>query len=215
MSEIITTYMLTEPDQPMPMDRDDFYNEQVEVYKKTGKPTRAIEIVQLLLFAPQKEIILQKRSKRKMHNPNMLDKSIGGHITFGDTPNFTILAETLQELEVPSLLLSNKEDFAKTYKLLKDYINKQCLIQYIDSRTYNSKKIINKEEVRIANKYNFYLGIYAGSIRPADRESSGVVFYDMPDLEEDMAEAPNLFTEDLKFFLNKYRKEIREFLDKF
>ena len=215
MSEIITTYLLKDPDQKMPMDRDDFYNEQIRIFKETGKPTRAIEVVQLLLFTPEKEIILQKRSKRKNHNPGMMDKSIGGHVTFGDTPNFTILAESIQELEVPAMLLTDEEDFIKTYKLLGDYLNRQCLVQHVDSRIYNSEKFINKKEIQIANKYHFYLGVYAGAIRPADREASGVIFYSLPDLKEEIEENPNLFTKDLKFFLTKYDKQIQQFLDKF
>jgi len=65
MSEIITTYLLKNPDQKMPMDRDDFYDEQIKVFKETGKPTRAVEIMDTMLFTPDKEIILQKRSHTK------------------------------------------------------------------------------------------------------------------------------------------------------
>ncbi len=36
MLEIVTTYLLTDLDQPMPMSREEFYEEQIEVFKKTG-----------------------------------------------------------------------------------------------------------------------------------------------------------------------------------
>ena len=62
MSEIIPTYLLTDPDQVMPMDRGEFYDEQEKVFHETGKATRATEIVDILLFNSRKEEIIQKRS---------------------------------------------------------------------------------------------------------------------------------------------------------
>ena len=194
------------------MDRDGFYNEQLEIFKETGKPTRAVEVVQTLLFSPDGEILLQKRSRRKNHNPGMLDKTMGGHITFGDSSNYTVMAETLQELEVPSFVLPNEEDFKKTFKLLRDYTNTSAIVQFVDSKVYNSKKIMNKELVEIANKYYFYLGVYNGSIRPSDKEAAGVLFYNYDIFLEEMAEEPESFTHDLRFFINKYSTKIKQFL---
>lgn len=212
MSEIVTTYLLTDLDQPVPMGREEFYEEQIRIFKKTGKPTRAMEVIQILLFTPDKDIILQKRSKFKNHNPSKIDKTIGGHITFGDTPTFTVMAETLQEMQVASFVLQTEDDFKRTYHLLKKHIGNSALIQFIDSRTYASEKIINKETVKIANRYHFYLGVYTGSIKPADREAAGILYYDYPTLQEEIAENPELFTADLKFFLDKYSAKIDAFL---
>lgn len=212
MSEIITTYKLDDLEQPIPMDRDEFYSSQIEVFKKTGKPTRAVEVVQLLLFTPDKQLILQKRSKTKDHNPKMLDKSLGGHIKFGDSAYYTLMLETLQELNVPAFVVPTEDDFKKTYKLLDNYINSSALIQFVDCRTYNSEKIIHGEQVKIGNKYNFYLGVYNGALKPSDREASGMIFVEYNDLLDEIKEAPNLYTEDFKFFLNKYQDKIERFL---
>lgn len=214
MSEIVTTYLLSDLDQPMPMGRQEFYEEQIRIFKTTGKPTRAIEIVQILLFTPDKDIILQKRSKHKNHNPSKIDKTVGGHMLFGDTPTYTVMAETLQEMQVASFVLNSEDDFSRTYKLLRKYIGSSAIIQYIDSHTYTSEKIINKETVKIANKYHFYLGVYNGTIRPADKEASGILFYDYATLQEEIAETPGIFTADLKFFLDKYKPKIENFLNK-
>ncbi len=213
MAEIVTTYLLADPSEPVPMARDEFYEEQIAVYRKTGKPTRSVAVVQTLLFTPDRELIFQKRSRRKDHNPGMFDKSLGGHIRFGDTPTYALMVETLQELEVPSIVLPDPEDFKKTYRLLKDHLNNTALIQHVDGpRTYVSKKLIGGEIVGIANTYHFYLGIYSGSKRPADKEAAGILFLSPEALDEELAESPQLFTEDLKFLLKKYKEKIEVFL---
>ncbi|KKQ27429.1 MAG: Nudix hydrolase 3 [Candidatus Magasanikbacteria bacterium GW2011_GWC2_37_14] len=212
MSEIITTYKLTDLEQPVPMDREEFYDSQIKEFKKTGKPTMAAELVQVLLFTKDKEIILQKRSKTKNHNPSLLDKSMGGHLQFGDSTTYTVMVECLQELCVPSIVVGTTEDFSKTFKILNNYLENLAVIKFVATHVNNFKKIFKGELVPIANKYHFYLGVYNGSIKPADKEVSGLMYFDYQDLQNEIQNAPNQFTEDLKFFLNKYSAEIESFL---
>ena len=213
MSEVVKTYKLDDLDQPIPMDRKEFYDEQVKVFKKTGKTSKAIEVVQVLLFTTDKEVILQKRSNTKYHNPSFLDKTMGGHVKFGDSLTYTVMVESLQEVSVPSIVLNTNEDFVKTYKLLDNQLENLAVIEYIDSRTYNSKKMINDEEILIADKYHFYLGVYNGSLKPSDKEASGLIYFKYDEFEKELSKAPGMFTEDLKFFLREYHSEIDKFLD--
>ena len=214
MSEIITTYLLNDLEQPLPMERSEFYASQIKLFKEGKKPNRSAAIVQVLLFGPDKNIILQKRSSDKTHNPGLIDKTVGGHITFGNTPNFTVQVETLQEMQVPSIVLSSEEDFGKTYRLLKNFLNNSSIIQFISSRTTILPKYIDNTITPITNTYHFYLGIYGGSLRPADAEAAGVMFYNFEKLENEIKKMPDIFTEDLKFFLTKYSTEIDLFLNK-
>ncbi len=212
MGEKVTTYLLSNPEDAMPMDRDEFYSAQVEAARKKRKPNRAIEVVLVLLFTKDREIILQKRSRRKGHNPGMFDKTVGGHVPFGDSPNYTVMCETLQELSIPAYILNDGEDFIKTFRLLKDHINNASLIQKIDTRTVNLPKLINGEMIPITDKYHFYLGVYSGAIRPADKESAGVLFFGYKSLREEMDLDPTAYTDDLRFLLKKYEKNIEAFL---
>jgi isopentenyldiphosphate isomerase len=213
MSETITTYALNKPDDPQPMDRDKFYREQVESYKKTGKPTRAIAIVNAFIFNPKGELFIQKRSDQKAHNPGLLDKSIGGHIRFGDSPDYTIMVETIQELQVPSITLLNRKDFLKTYELLGSYLSVVSIVQHIDTKMLNLKKTINNEEIIIANKTHIYFGIYNGSMRTVDREAKGILQYTLPELEKEIKQSPNSFTNDIVFYLKNYKKEFEDFIN--
>ncbi len=212
MSEIITTYKLTDLDQPIPMDRDEFYDEQIRVFKETGKPTRSTEVVHVILFTKDKEIILQKRSSAKRHNKKLLDKTIGRHVFFGDNPQYTVTLGVLQELKVSSFVLQASEDFKKTYKLLNEHLTHTALIQFLDKRTVNLPKVFDGEKIPIADTCDFYLGLYSGSIYALEKEASGILFYSLPDLKVQMKEHPELFTDDLMFFLERYDEKIDKFL---
>jgi len=212
MSEIITTYKLDDLEQPVPMDRDEFYDEQIRVFKETGKPTRVTANVQVLIFTPSKDIILQKRSYDKRHNSGLIDKTMGGHIKFGDSPSYTVMLETLQELNVPSIITLDADEFNKTYKLLKDHLNVTAVIQFIESCVINAEKIFNDEKILIGNKYNFYLGVYNGALKPADREAAGLLFVPYDKIQHEINRASESYTSDIKFFLSKYAKEIDDFL---
>ena len=215
MSEIINTYLLSDPETCIAMDRDEFYKEQIGVFKKTGKPTRANDIVDIFIFNSKKELLIQKRSYKKKHNPGLLDKSIGGHILFGDTPDYTVMVETVQELLTPSIVLKNSNDFYKTLKLLKDYTTTISIVKHSHSKIYHMEKIINGEKIIIANKIHVYFGIYDGSTKPVDREAQGILYYSLPELLKEMKHSPQIFTYDLHLLLKELLPEIKDFLKVF
>lgn len=213
MSEIINSYPLDNPDKLIPMDRKKFYSEQVEVFKSEWNPSKAVEVINVFLFNEAWEVILQKRSNTKRHNPNLLDKSVWWHVVNGDTPDFTVMLETVQELQVPSIVLRSRTDFLKTYYLLKDYTNSTSIIEHLASDIFHVEKVINKEKIIIANKTHLYMWIYGGSIKNVDKEAKWVLFYDLDELFEEFEQFPDLFTEDIKFFFKKYETDIRSFIE--
>lgn len=214
MSEIINTYLLSDPKKIIPMEREKFYKEQIKIFKKTGKTTRAIEIVQILLFTPDQEIILQKRSNYKRHNPGLMDKTVGGHVQHRSTPTYTVMSETLQELQIPSFVLDSEDDFDKTLKLLYKYLNNAALVQRIGNRIEIFNKIFKGEKIPIANRYHFFIGVYNGPVKPVDKEASGILFYKYTALKKELKNMPDFFTDDLKYFMTRYNKEINNLLGK-
>jgi len=214
-TEIVNTYLLDNPDVVIPMDREEFYQEQIEAYKKTGKPTRAVEIIDIFIFNSHGELLIQKRSFDKEHNPGLLDKSIGGHIRYGDTPDYTVMVETIQELQTPSIVLRGGDAFRKTFALLSDYLETIAIIQHENVGVHLLEKVFNGEKVVIANKIHLYYGVYDGRIRPVDREAKGVLFYSLYDLEKEMKELQDAFTGDIKFLLKEYRLSMEKFVTDF
>jgi isopentenyldiphosphate isomerase len=212
MGELITTYDLKKPDIAAAMDRAKFYAEQIKSFKKTGKPTRAVETIMVLIFNLDGELLLQKRSHSKTHNASMIDKTIAGHVTFEDTPLYTVMFESVQELKVPSIVLNTEKEFKKAFKLLRKYMESVALVKYIDTKIMPMERIIKGKKVEIAYKYNFFVGLYNGSVKPVDKEASGVLFYDPKVLHREMKSHPDIFTWDLFYLIKEYEKEIKKIL---
>lgn len=212
MSEVINTYSEDNTYKLIPMDRGLFYKEQVETFKKDWKPNKYVEVINVLLFNEAWEIILQKRSSNKWHNANLIDKTVWWHIVNWDTPDFTVMVETVQELQVPSIVLRSQDDFDKTYDLLESYIQSTSVIKHIASENTIISKIIKWEKIDIWNKTHIYFGIYGWSVKNVDREAKWILFYDYDELLWEMKDIPDIFTEDLKYYLEKYDSQIREFI---
>ena len=212
MKETINTYLLGDLNTIIPMDRDAFYEEQVEVFEKTGKPTRASEVVNVFIFNLNQEMLAQKRSYAKRHNPGLLDKSMGGHVQYGDGIDYTVMVETVQELQTPSIVLRNKTDFLKTRRLLNDYLTTIAIVKHVRSKLYLIEKVFDNKLIKIANKAHIFLGVYGGSIRPADREAQGILFYTLPELNKEMEKSPKFFTNDMHILMKDLKDDVEEFL---
>lgn len=211
MSEKIIAYDLDTPEVPIIMDRNEFYREQTEVFKQEGKPTKAIEVVNILVFNPHGDVIVQKRSTTKAHNPNLLDKSVGGHIQAGDALTYTVMVELLQELQTPSIVVNSDEEFIKTNTLLKEHLETIAIVKPIITTLYLPKKVIDTQEIIIANKMHLYFAVYGGRVRPVDKEAKGILFYSSSELTEELEKQPALFTDDLHIIWRNYQKDIELF----
>ncbi len=214
MGEIVTGYDTDDWINSYPIERNRFYNDSIEAHKKGHPVTRAVEIVDVLIINKKGELLIQKRSKKKNHNPGLLDKSMGGHVQHGESVEHTLMVETVQELQVPSLLLNSNEDFEKALNTLHVYLNTIALIKKLGTKTRSFTKIIDNEKVLIGNKKNFFIGIYDGAVKLVDGEASGLFWYELKDLLDDMKKQPHLFTHDLMYMLEKYDKEILDFIEK-
>lgn len=197
------------------MDRDEFYAEQIKAFQETGAPTKAIDIVDVFIFNSNHELLIQKRNFNKAHNPGLLDKSVGGHVRYEDAPDYTVMVETVQEIQTPSIVLRDQNLFRKTETLLRDYLETVAIVKHHGGEIYHLGKLIKGQRVVIANRVHLYFGIYNGRIRPVDRESKGVLWYSLADLDQEMKKFPETFTEDMHFFLKKFRGDIESFLKSF
>ena len=214
MSEYINTYDLNEPYQVIPMERQSFYDEQIKIYRETGKPNKSVDVVNVILFNESGEMIVQKRASHKRHNPNLLDKSIGGHVNNWDDPNYTVMMETVQELEVPSVVARNHIEFMKTFQLLNTYLTSIAIVEYIGTKTFTMERLFWQEKIVISNRTHFYLWVYGGRVKNLDKEAKWILFYSLEELEREMKEFPAMFTDDLKILVREYKKEIQSFIDR-
>lgn len=213
MSEQVYTYSLENKHQVFSQNRDEYYKKQIKYFHETGKTAEAVEVINIFLFNTDGELLVQKRGKSKSHNPGLLDKSLGGHLKFGDTPDFTAMVETVEELMTPSIVLHDAVDFEKTRKLLKNYRQNIAVIKPFATGFFPLNKIIDDERIPIVNKAHLYLGVYDGTTKPSDKEASGVLYYTIDDLKEEIGTSPENFTPDLLFYMKEYERDLRDFAD--
>jgi hypothetical protein len=171
-------------------------------------------VTSLLIDAESGDIIVQKRSVDKGHNAGLIDKTLGGHITYGDNPDYTVMVESVQELLTPSIVVDNDSDFDKVFKLLKPYIDTTAVILRKAVRPWRLKRQVGGQTREITNIVNLYFGVYGGKMRPADGEASGMLYYSLDQLEKEIAATPAAFTNDLIDLIREYRDEIVAFQNK-
>ncbi|MFH1405145.1 MAG: hypothetical protein ABIH21_03550 [Patescibacteria group bacterium] len=214
MSEYINTYKLDHSDVVKPMERKKYYNEQKKVVEKTGHPTLAVGVFDVLLFTFDKEMIVQKRSNDKAHNPRMIDKAVGGHIEAGFTPAYTAMVECVQELRVPAVVLQRdqNEHLIPTLRSLKKNLESVAVLEFIDNKIHIIDNCWDGKCIPTAKNVWLYFGVYGGPMKASDREASGILYYSIDNLKKEMELDPDLFTPDLHYLLKEYEKEINQFL---
>jgi isopentenyldiphosphate isomerase len=188
-----------------PYSRKQFYDEQ---FSENNHEQLAVHVVAVFIVTSSGELLLQKRSADKRHNARLIDKTLGGHVTYGDNPDYTVMVETVQELLTPSIVLKNEDDFAKTHSLLKHYLNTVALIKHSESKELKLSKVVGGNTYDVWNVVHMYFGIYDGSTKPADKESAGMLYYKIEDLDKELLATPEQFTDDLKKLFGEYKNDL-------
>lgn len=185
-------------------DRDIFYKENKEEYKKTGKVTRQVKTIRLLLMTSKGRVYIQKRNHNKKENPGLYDKTIGGHVPAGYPFDMTLIQETHQELGLPLVVLSKKEfemAVKNTDLTIIGIVRKVRRINnFLSTRKTDEDKFVQPYITDI------YIGYYDGGIRFCDGESTGLEVFNIDRLEKQMEIEPERFTEDLIYMIKKFRK---------
>lgn len=183
--------------------REEFYNEARKEFEEKGAVSRKTKTIRVLLMNSLGRIYLQKRSELKDENPNLYDKTVGGHVSAGNTFELTVVKECAEELGFPATVLSvaEFEQAKKSIDLRVVGIFKK--VEHISD--FKSVRVLKNEKSFIQpHMCTVYVGYYDGAIRFTDGESSGVETFSINQLKADIAKNPAKFTEDLKFMIEKY-----------
>ncbi len=193
-------------------DRSDFYEEQTRAFLDNATPTKVVSIVDVILFNESWELLIQKRAMHKNHNPWLLDKTVWGHIKYWDPIDYTVMVETVEELQAPSLVVKDDENFEQRLWLLKNYVKTIAVLSHIDTDTVLMEKEMKEWTIVIANKIYVYFGVYWWRVKNVDKEAMWILYYDFNDLLREIQDHSALFTYDLKYMLKTYEKDIRSFI---
>lgn len=198
------------------MERDDFYREQIEVFKKTWKPSKAVEIIQLFLFKPNWDIILQKRADNKSHNPWLIDKSVWGHVDIGIAthPNTIISLETAQELWANITMVDDIFQFVQAYKSFRNVGDAIWIGHLLDTKIHKLQKKIDWESITIASKAHIALWVYWWGMTNKDGEVQAFEFMNFDQLISNIKKDKknNKYTRELGYYLKTYENDIKNLL---
>lgn len=188
--------------------RDEFYQEIKDEFAKRGKITRKIKTIRLFLINSQGRIYLQKRTRLKPENPGLYDKTIGGHVSAGDSFDMTVIRECAEELGIPAAIVPY-DDFDKAIRSTD--LSIIGIFRKIDfDKNFESLRVSqNGFKFTLPSINSMYLGYYDGSIKFKDGESSGIEVFSLNELKEELKNHPQKFTEDVKFLINKYNKLLK------
>jgi len=183
--------------------REEFYDEAKKEFDEKGSISKKIKTIRVLLMNSLGRIYLQKRSELKNENPNLYDKTVGGHVTAGNTFELTVIKECAEELGFPATILSEKEFEQAVKSIDLKIVGVLKKVDHIDN--YNSVRVLKNGKSFIQPYISdVYIGYYDGAIRFADGESSGVETFSIDQLKANIANNPDKFTEDLKSMVEKY-----------
>ena len=189
-------------------ERNKFYKKVQEEFSKTGKITKKIKTIRLLLLDSNGRIFLQKRSKIKKDNSGLYDKTVGGHVQSDDSFEMTAIRECIEELGFPTTILG-EESFNKAIKTTDlNIIGVFRKVDFIET-FLSIRKIKNEKDFIQPHITTMYIGYYNGPIKFKDGESSGIETFSLKELEEEIQKKPEKFTEDIKFMMKKYRKYLK------
>jgi len=185
--------------------RDKYYAEIKKEFADTGKISKKIKNVRVILLNSDGRIYIQKRSYFKNENPGLLDKTVGGHVKSGHSLTLTVVQECHEELGFPAVVLNddefNKAIFSTNLKIVGIFRQVELVENFISIRKSQDEKIFEQPLINA-----FYIGYYDGSIQFCDGESVGIETFTIEQLKNLITEKPEIFTEDLKFMIQRYEK---------
>ncbi|MFA6422698.1 MAG: NUDIX domain-containing protein [Candidatus Buchananbacteria bacterium] len=194
------------------MEKKEFHETIRQEYLEKGTTSIRHKDVKLFLLTSKGRIILQRRSKWKGDNPGLWDKTIGGHIASGDTFELTMLKECAEELGIPATIVRT-EDFDKAATTTDLHVL-AILRPLILLDNYQSHRVHEEKKWTENSITQFFLGYYDGAIRFIDSESCGIQVFTLEELEEEIKNSPDGFTDDIKYIINKFKHLIKPIQEK-
>lgn len=186
--------------------RDEFYKDSLAEFEKEGKITKQVKAVVAIVLNSKGQLILQKRNKQKDFNANLLDKSVGGHVQAGQTYSEAVFQECSEELGFKAKIVSaqNFEASLNNYNLKETAVLKELgeLSNYISKRKHANGYIQQPYMLKV------YIGFYNGPLTFVDGECSGVELLTPTELEKDLHENPDRFTNEIQQIFSTYKKQI-------
>jgi len=189
-------------------DNKQVHAEMREEYFKTGKVSIRHKHSKVLLMTRGGKLILQKRSKWKGDNPGFWDKTVGGHAFRHENFDYTAVRECAEEMRIPSTVV-NKEHLKESLELIDTKI--MAVLFRVELRKNDISVRIEKDSKvwREPSTTAYYMGYYDGPIRFSLAEASGFRISTLHEIEKEIKNNPDEFTNDIIVLLERVKKYIK------
>ena len=157
-------------------------------------------------------IFLRLASARRSHS--LWDKTIGGHVSAGEDYDLAMLKECSQELGIPATIVSDKEFDNATSSTNLNVLAILKRLVFLDN--FKSKRTMqNGNQWTEPGLSIFYIGYYDGPIQFVDGESCGLQIFSLEEIEKEIKEKPEQFTDDIRYMVEKFKARIKPIENKF
>ncbi|MDP4146308.1 MAG: NUDIX domain-containing protein [Bacillota bacterium] len=177
--------------------------EEIKKYSlKYGEANYALPVVHLMLANTKGQLYIVKRGA-KDENPFLFDKTVGGHVTAGESFDESLKREALEEISVDIII----SDIVNYPYVKRDVdLNKQAVVRPIDFQFWSkSIRMTSKGDSFIKrDRVLTYFGVYDGGLNFGDGEAVGYINISINDLKEEFKRHSSEYTEDLKSIIDKY-----------
>lgn len=197
---------------------------QEQQSRERGDTDISVDCVMLFLINTDNQVYISKRASNKAENPNLWDKTLGGHVVSGDSFDTTVKKELDEELSIDAEVLKNSADFSERLKNPTDLTQKAIITRVTDIHNYQSKRVTQQGDTwNKRMNVGLYIGFYNGEVSFKDGEVAESKFISLHDLETEIQKNPDMYTDDILKLIKEhavlntilvYSKKAMEILNK-
>ncbi|MDP2090169.1 MAG: NUDIX hydrolase [Candidatus Gracilibacteria bacterium] len=182
--------------------RKEFNNEIKEDYQLTGEVKYTVRSVGALLLNSEEDFLLVQRGNT-FDSPGLIDKTIGGHVSSGESYDSTVVRELEEEIGVEGVVAKNSDEFKELLKTLDT--TKIAVLLLLD----NKNILVNVEgdkQYKRSFDAGIYMGVYNGEINNfPDGSAKSSVNIPSNVLLEEIEKNKEKFTNSLPTLIKDYR----------
>jgi len=117
----------------------------------------------------------------------------------------SVIKESSEELGFPATVVADEEFDEAIDSTDLSIIGLFRKVDYISNFKSNRTTLEGNEFLQ-PFMTTFYIGYYDGSIKFVDGESSGLEVFSLEELQDELKQNPDKFTDDIKFMIERYEK---------
>ncbi|MHC4661108.1 MAG: NUDIX domain-containing protein [Planctomycetota bacterium] len=176
-----------------------------------GDAPYAVAVIHLVFLRTTGELRVIKRA-HKSENPDLWDKTVGGHVRAGETYDSALIRESNEEISVKVVL----SDMCYFPRLLREFdLNEFAIVRRLDFRPWSksTRKMRNDDTWEKRDRVATYFGVYDGEFRFRDGETVESEDWAYDELKAEIKQNPGEYTYDLKEMMRQYAYFLESFID--